>query len=311
VLEVRDGSPVTEVAGRYGVSRQTIYAWRDRFERDGIAGLQEASRRPHTSPRRLAADLEALVCELRGKHRRWGARRIRFELGRLGVQPVPGRATVHRALSRNGLVAPQEQQHKRKYRRWQREAPMALWQVDIVGGIFLAGGREAKLVTGIDDHSRFVVIAALQILKGQGLRWLGLEGKPGLAEEPGDEAVLSLDAVQRVAHRGGELAGGAGGEVAEAVLHYRPGALNGVEVGGVRRQPEHCQPVGVAGGEGLHLAAEVGGEVVPDHDDGGVQVAVRGGDQAGVVCLGHGPAGAGAQPVVVHPVEEPARLPCL
>ena len=161
VLEVRDGSPVTEVALRYGVSRQTVYAWRGRFERDGIAGLQEASRRPHSSPRRMAADIEALVCELRREHPRWGARRIRFELSRLEVQPVPGRATIHRALARNGLVRPQDQQHKRKYRRWQREAPMQLWQIDIVGGVHLADGREAKLVTGIDDHSRFVVIAEL------------------------------------------------------------------------------------------------------------------------------------------------------
>lgn len=36
---------------------------------------------------------------------------------------------------------------------------MQLWQLDIMGGIYLADGRECKLVTGIDDHSRFVVIA--------------------------------------------------------------------------------------------------------------------------------------------------------
>jgi transposase InsO family protein len=38
---------------------------------------------------------------------------------------------------------------------------MALWQLDIVGGVFLADGRELKMVSGIDDHSRYVVIAAL------------------------------------------------------------------------------------------------------------------------------------------------------
>jgi transposase InsO family protein len=38
---------------------------------------------------------------------------------------------------------------------------MQLWQIDIMGGIYLAGGRECKLVTGIDDHSRFVVIATV------------------------------------------------------------------------------------------------------------------------------------------------------
>ncbi|MEU0788151.1 integrase core domain-containing protein [Streptomyces sp. NPDC006173] len=62
-------------------------------------------------------------------------------------------------LSRNGLVSHQDQQHKRKYRRWQRDAPMQLWQMDIVSGVFLAHGRECKLVTGIDDHSRFLVVA--------------------------------------------------------------------------------------------------------------------------------------------------------
>ncbi|MEU7908290.1 integrase core domain-containing protein [Actinoplanes sp. NPDC049118] len=38
---------------------------------------------------------------------------------------------------------------------------MHLWQLDLVGGIFLADGRECKMLTGIDDHSRFVVIATV------------------------------------------------------------------------------------------------------------------------------------------------------
>jgi transposase InsO family protein len=38
---------------------------------------------------------------------------------------------------------------------------MALWQMDLVSGIFLVGGTEAKLVTGVDDHSRFCVICQI------------------------------------------------------------------------------------------------------------------------------------------------------
>lgn len=71
---------------------------------------------------------------------------------------------MHRVLTRNGLIDPQAQQHKRKYKRWQRQTPMHLWQLDIVGGIQLADGRECKLVTGIDDHSRFVVIAGVVVV---------------------------------------------------------------------------------------------------------------------------------------------------
>lgn len=126
-----------------------------------MAGLADRSRRSRPSPARLSADAEALVCQLRREHPWWGARRIAFELGQRGLVPVPGRSTVHRALVRNGLVTAQEQEHQRVYQRWQREAPMHLWQLDPVGGVPLADSRECKLVTGIDDHSRLVLIAAV------------------------------------------------------------------------------------------------------------------------------------------------------
>jgi transposase InsO family protein len=161
VLEVLDGSPVSEVAVRYGVSRQSVYSWKARHAAAGVDGLREVSRRPRTSPSRLAAEAEALVCELRRAHPRWGARRIAFEVAQRGVAGAPSRATVHRVLVRNAMVTPQAQRHKRKYRRWARETPMALWQLDLVGGIYLADGRECKVLSGIDDHSRFVVCAAV------------------------------------------------------------------------------------------------------------------------------------------------------
>src|SRR5215469_1296548 len=38
---------------------------------------------------------------------------------------------------------------------------MGLWQMDVMGRVHLAGGTELKVVTGIDDHSRFIVSAKL------------------------------------------------------------------------------------------------------------------------------------------------------
>jgi transposase InsO family protein len=103
----------------------------------------------------------AMICELRRTYPRWGAQRIAHELILRGVASPPSRSSVYRILVRHGLVAAQQQNHKRKYRRWQRDAPMQLWQIDIMGGVFLADGRECKLVTGIDDHARFVVMATV------------------------------------------------------------------------------------------------------------------------------------------------------
>ena len=36
---------------------------------------------------------------------------------------------------------------------------MELWQMDIVGGVKIVGGSEAKIVSGVDDHSRFCISA--------------------------------------------------------------------------------------------------------------------------------------------------------
>jgi transposase InsO family protein len=72
---------------------------------------------------------------------------------------VPSRMSIYRVLVRHGLIDPRPRKRPRdSYRRWEREAPMALWQLDIVGGVFLADGTEAKIVTGVDDHSRYWVI---------------------------------------------------------------------------------------------------------------------------------------------------------
>ena len=68
--------------------------------------------------------------------------------------PGPGPARADRAGSRASG-------RKDSYVRWERDAPMALWQLDIVGGVFLADGTEAKVVTGVDDHSRYCVIASV------------------------------------------------------------------------------------------------------------------------------------------------------
>jgi transposase InsO family protein len=106
--------------------------------------------------------VEARVLELRRVHRWWGARRIAFELARLGVDPAPSESGIYRALLRAGLIDPSRRHRRREsWKRWERGEPMELWQMDVVGGFLLADGTHAKALAGIDDHSRFCVSAAL------------------------------------------------------------------------------------------------------------------------------------------------------
>ena len=47
---LREVLSVTELCDLYGISRKTAYKVIDRYLRQGPAGLEERSRRPHTSP---------------------------------------------------------------------------------------------------------------------------------------------------------------------------------------------------------------------------------------------------------------------
>jgi transposase InsO family protein len=159
VLEVMAGVPVTEVAGRYGVSRQSVHAWLVRYRDEGPPGLADRSHKVRAHPWQIPAELEAAVCELRRAHRKWGPKRLVFEMGRRGLGTVT-RSTVYRVLIRNQLIEPRSRRRRRQdYTRWERPVPMQLWQLDVTASAFLAGGREVKIVTGLDDHSRYCVIA--------------------------------------------------------------------------------------------------------------------------------------------------------
>jgi len=86
------------------------------------------------------------------------------EARRAGVEPVPSRSGVYRLLKRSNLIDSNARRRRdRKFRRWERGGAMELWQMDVVGGVLLADGRQVKVLTGIDDHSRFVVCAGLMV----------------------------------------------------------------------------------------------------------------------------------------------------
>jgi transposase len=143
VLEVLSGIPVTEVAERYGVARQTVHRWISRYRADGIAGLADRSHAPKQHPWRLAAEVEAVICELRRTHRRWGPRRLVFELDRRGYRGV-SRSTVYRVLVRHQLLEPVPRRKRREqYCRWERSVPMELWQLDVTAQ--LVPGRRPRV----------------------------------------------------------------------------------------------------------------------------------------------------------------------
>jgi transposase InsO family protein len=161
---LQDGWKVSEVAEHFGVARQTVHRWIARHNAGGVLALTDGSHRPHGCSHQIQPELEALICEIRRLHPGWGPRRILHELGRRGIDPLPGRSSIYRCLKRHNLIELRRRKKRRdEFRRWERDRPMQLWQMDIMGGVMLDDGTDLKIVTGIDDHSRFCVAAGLVV----------------------------------------------------------------------------------------------------------------------------------------------------
>lgn len=137
----------------FEISRPTGYLWLARYRESGrLQEMGERSRRPHRSPQQTAPEKEARVVALRQERPDWGARKLSVLLDREGILlPVP---TIHRILLRNGLVA-EEDRHRRAVRRFIREHPNELWQMDFKGMPAKRGGCLPLVV--VDDHSRYLV----------------------------------------------------------------------------------------------------------------------------------------------------------
>lgn len=98
---VQDGCKVTEVAYRLGVSQQAVHKWIARYRAGGLPALETGSHRPPTCAHQISAELDAMICELSRKHPGWGLRRILYQLGKQGVDPLPGRSSVYQCTKRH------------------------------------------------------------------------------------------------------------------------------------------------------------------------------------------------------------------
>ncbi|WP_088288764.1 IS481 family transposase [Kineosporia sp. A_224] len=169
VRAVLAGAAVTEVAESVGVSRSTLHRWVGRYLTSQLPGLADRSHRPKSCPHQVSPEVEATVAEMRRAHPRWGSTRIRLELLRKPVAGVvvPSERTIDRILYRQGLLVHRPRKRPRSsYTRFERPEPMQLWGIDIVDGVELVDVRTGevrvvKVVTGVDDHSRYCVMASV------------------------------------------------------------------------------------------------------------------------------------------------------
>ena len=184
----QQGMPIAHVAKAMGVSRQCASRWVKRFDTEGEPGLIDRSSRPHHSPTRTPAAVEAVVL----------AKRVELRCGPDGIFAVTGvpARTVTAILRRNNtprlaecdpLTGDVIRARRVTTKRYERERPGELVHVDVKkigripdGGGWRAHGRQMGS-TGkrkrarigfdfvhsmVDDHSRLAYSEILNDEKG-------------------------------------------------------------------------------------------------------------------------------------------------
>jgi transposase InsO family protein len=155
-LALAGGTSMRELCRRWGISPTTGYKWRDRYQLGGEAGLADRSRRPLSSPKRTAPELEGAAVGVRREHPAWGGRKIRRVLQDEGLERAPAASTITEILRRHGQLDGPRAGQPRDHIRFEYAEPNELWQMDFKGHFALGAGRCHPL-TVLDDHSRYAV----------------------------------------------------------------------------------------------------------------------------------------------------------
>ena len=147
VRQIASGQTPEAVGEAAGVCPRTERKWVDRYRREGPAGLQDRSSRPHRlrqpTPQAVVAEIERL------RRQRWTGKQIAAETG---VSP----ATVSRVLRRLGLNKLSALEPAEPLRRYEREKPGELIHLDIkkLGRIGSIGHRITGRYPGAVNRHR-------------------------------------------------------------------------------------------------------------------------------------------------------------
>lgn len=152
---------MSELCERLGVSRKTGYKWLERYQAEGLAGLGDQSRKPHSCPHRTAPKTEAALIRAREAHPTWGPKKLLPYLAR--TQPelaLPAQSTAGEVLKRRGLVTTRKRRRKPVHpgtTPLAAEAPNDVWQADFKGQFPTRNGSLCYPLTVTDAHSRFLL----------------------------------------------------------------------------------------------------------------------------------------------------------
>ena len=134
----QNNNNASATAREFGIKRQTVAKWVERFEQFGLEGLRDRSRAPKSHPNQLTDSQEQEILQLKKHIRFAGPDRLRAE----GINYST--STIYRVLKAHGWI-------KRHKKRWQKRRMLSAvkrqaralryWQADVkylddIGGLW-------------------------------------------------------------------------------------------------------------------------------------------------------------------------------
>lgn len=207
ICEWRTGKySITELCRSFEISRPTAYRLINRFEKLGFEGLKEQSRSPDSHPNSTAENIVESILDYKGKHKLWGAKKIRILLFNQFVEEqVPSVVTVHNILKKNGLVCPQKRMRRVKpiFPIFDPKSCNEVWSADYKGKFLMGNKIYCHPLTIADSKSRFLFTAKghyhenLKSAKAEFTKVFRTYGIPGQIHTDNGSPFGSVRAIQR------------------------------------------------------------------------------------------------------------------
>ena len=152
---------ISVLCRQFGISRKTGHKWLLRYRSEGVAGLEDRSRAPHSNPRALDGDVVLAVLAVRHRYPSWGPRKVKAWLedhrGDVGWPPA---SSIGNLFDRAGLTRPRKRRRRSPPQSLPFSvcrAPNDVWCVDFKGWFLTGDGIQVDPLTISDAHSRYLL----------------------------------------------------------------------------------------------------------------------------------------------------------
>jgi putative transposase len=161
IIAVNEGSNFSDICHKFGISRPTGYKWLRRYEEEGLDGLYDRSKAPHSHQNTIEEYLQNKVLEIKCKFPKLGPKKIYAKLKEFDSNTCwPCPSSIGNIFDRNGLTI------RRKLRkRVAANVPNAfngtesndVWCMDFKGTLRTVNNEDCDPFTLTDSSSRFLI----------------------------------------------------------------------------------------------------------------------------------------------------------